>query len=108
MSTIHVFTNTKHLPIVVNVRKITKKAETVKVPVYYIIQGKRFRNIHSEYNYVVVPKGSFIVMDEGGNEFAISDEALEALYSPIDGTAQGENGRYEYTYNQHKRKKRPA
>lgn len=77
-----------------NVRQVTSDAETVRIPIFRIISGERFRNVLGEFNYLPVPKGSFIIAREDGSEIAIGADALPVLYKPVKPVKIGENGEY--------------
>jgi hypothetical protein len=77
-----------------DVRQVTSDAETVRIPIFRIISGERFRNVLGEFNYLPVPKGSYIITRDDGSEIAIGADALPILYKAILSTKMAENGAY--------------
>lgn len=77
------------------VRQVTSNAETVRIPVFRLVSGQRFRNVLGEFNYLPVEKGSFIVTRRDGSEIAISADVLPILYKPCLPTKMGEDGTYK-------------
>ncbi|PPR18459.1 MAG: hypothetical protein CFH43_00490 [Proteobacteria bacterium] len=77
------------------VRQVVSNAETVRIPVFRLISGQRFRNVLGEFNYLPVEKGSYIITRYDGSEIAISADALPVLYKPCSPTKIGEEGVYQ-------------